>query len=300
MKEEQIYLKNLSSIPNIEIIIDTNWLFVNSMKEDMNISDVVIRYLVIEEYYLKSDLDIEKMLNSIKENLSYENILTLGFPMLALYYQMQYKRAEYIKKISSIDVSSSLYTFINLIKKVDVEGFNINYPLEINQDFYLLDGAHRLALALYHKIPRIKIFFNNGLNFTPDYSIKWFEDRQMKEHVKEINKNYKKILEKNSLIYLIETNDEINQYTIDKNFFIERIKSLPSNKKWQLLTKEQKEKDVYYKLISKFNQDKNCYPKYTENVNLPRIVNDYEEQLINWCNSNDIILLKEKGELSVQ
>ena len=214
---------------------------------------------------------------------------------------MQSKRAEYVKKITTINVENSVYNFINLIEKVDKCGFDINYPLEINQNFCLLDGAHRLALALYHKIPKIKIFFNHALNFTPNYSLQWFKDMNMFEYIDIIMDTYKSILEKNGSIYVIGMQEEkdINKYK-DK-FFIEEIQFYSGKKERFDLLNNCKLKNgfKYYKLISKSNNEKTIYPIYSEKINIPVVKNELEEEMITFCNSKNIILMKQKGDKNV-
>ena len=300
MQEEKIYLKQLSAIPNIEILINTNWLFINSMARNMNISDVIIRYLVVEEYYQKKDIDEKQIIEQLGKKIDYDSILDLGFPMLALYYQMQYKRSEFIKHISSIDVSSSIYNFLDLIHKVDIEGFNIDYPLEINQNFCLLDGAHRLALALYHQIPKIKVFFNQGLNYTPDYSIDWFKAMNMEKHIFNINNNYKKIIEKNSKSYYLLSDSSIETDDLEKIYFVSINNTLPENLNYEFISKNNNVSKLYvYKLIPKENGETTVYPEYTEKINLPKIINLNEKKLVELCDSNDFVLLKEDDDKNV-
>lgn len=301
MKEECIFLRDLSSIPSIDITIPTNWLLINSMSNNMNISDVMIRYLVVKEFYESTNSNEKELLYNQKGNMSYDVINELGFPMMALYYKMQSKRAEYIKKITSINVENSVYSFIDLIEKVDKYGFDIKYPLEINQDFCLLDGAHRLALALYHKIPKIKIFFNDGLNFTPNYSLQWFKDMNMVEYVDIIMNTYKDILEQNSSIYIMCSQEKIDFNKYKEKFFIEEIQFYNElMEQFDLLNDCKIQNKVkFYKLISKFNNDKTIYPIYSEKINIPVIKNELEEEIIKFCNSKNIVLMKQKGDKNV-
>lgn len=301
MKEECILLRELSSIPNIDITVPTNWLLINSMSDNMNISDVMIRYLVVKEFYECTNCCEKELLYNQKGNLSYELINDLGFPMMALYYKMQFKRAEYVKRITKINVDDSVYNFIDLIEKVDKYGFDIKYPLEINQNFCLLDGAHRLALALYHKVPKIRIFFNDGLNFTPNYSLQWFKDMNMFEYIDIITDTYKFILEKNSGMYVIGLKEEVYVNKYKDNFFIEEIQFYNGEKeKFELLNSCKLEEGLkYYKLIPKFNNEKNTYPVYSEKINIPIVKNELEKEMITFCNSRDIILMKQKGDNNV-
>lgn len=301
MKEECIFLRDLSSIPDIDITIPTNWLLINSMSNNMNISDVMIRYLVVKEFYASSNCSEKELLYNQKGNMSYDVIKELGFPMMALYYKMQSKRAEYVKKITTINVEDSVYNFIDLIEKVDKYGFDIKYPLEINQDFCLLDGAHRLALALYHKVPKIKIFFNDGLNFTPNYSLQWFKDMNMLEYVDIIVDTYKSILEKSSNVYVIGSREKIDIDKYKDKFFIEEITFCSENKQqFELLNNCKLGDEVkFYELISKFNNEKTTYPIYSEKINIPAIKNEFEEEMITFCNSKNIILMKRKGGKNV-
>ena len=44
MKEECILLRELSSIPNIDITIPTNWLLINSMSDNNNITYFILLF----------------------------------------------------------------------------------------------------------------------------------------------------------------------------------------------------------------------------------------------------------------
>lgn len=301
MKEECIFLRDLSSIPNIDITIPTNWLLINSMSNNMNISDVMIRYLVVKEFYTCINSNEKELLYNQKGKMNYDVINELGFPMMALYYKMQSKRAEYVKKISTINVENSVFNFIDLIEKVDKYGFDTKYPLEINQNFCLLDGAHRLALALYHKVPKVKIFFYGGLNFTPNYSLQWFKDMNMVEYVDIIMDTYKTILKENSSIYIMCSSKKIDFGKYKEKFFIEEIQFYEElTEQFDFLNNCKLENNVkFWKLISKFNNDKTIYPIYSEEINIPMIINEIEKELITFCNSKNIILMKQKGDKNV-
>ena len=67
-----------------------------------------------------------------------------------------------------------LKVFQELITSFINNGVDSNYPLLVNKDFHIVDGAHRLACALYFNEPFIAVKINNKLDHSP-YGINWFK-----------------------------------------------------------------------------------------------------------------------------
>lgn len=120
-----------------EIFIQQNLL------SGYNRLDTVVRYLAIEEYYGKNNY---------------------GFN---LYKKMQGKRIneEYVK--------GSVERFRALIESWDKKGYNSSSEITLDNNNFLIDGSHRLALALYHRISNIscKVYKKNTVI---EYGISWF------------------------------------------------------------------------------------------------------------------------------
>ena len=64
--------------------------------------------------------------------------------------------------------------FQELITSFNNKGADSNSPLLVNKDLHIVDGAHRLACALYFNEPFITIKINKKLDFSP-YGINWFK-----------------------------------------------------------------------------------------------------------------------------
>mgnify|MGYP006873027407 CR=1 FL=1 len=103
-------------------------ILINSMSDNMNISDVMIRYLVVKEFYECTNCCEKELLYNQKGNLSYELINDLGFPMMALYYKMQfndYSESEY-----------KVYTISFVFEKKNKANFSISIYFDKNNYFY--------------------------------------------------------------------------------------------------------------------------------------------------------------------
>lgn len=85
-----------------------------------------------------------------------------------------------------------------LIKSFEKNGYIDKYPIVVNKDLLFIDGAHRLALALYFGIDRIPITIDkNYYNFeSKDYSFDWFEKKNMGYIKEEAMKKYEQICRK--------------------------------------------------------------------------------------------------------
>lgn len=111
------------------IMINTNELLTcQYIGEVFNRHDVIVRLLAVEEYYGKNNY---------------------GFSM---YQKMQSERAQ--------DDSYglvSLQRFIKLIQSYEINGYQADSELIVDKDLYLVDGSHRLALAIYFGVHRLKV-----------------------------------------------------------------------------------------------------------------------------------------------
>lgn len=99
-----------------------------------------------------------------------------------LYKKMQVTRKKQITQIpdNMIDHKDE---FINLIHSFEINGFDKRFPLLINNKFDIIDGAHRMACALYFNIEEVYIYTNcEFYNFCPrEYTKKWFLDNDLSE-----------------------------------------------------------------------------------------------------------------------
>ncbi|MDD4082618.1 MAG: hypothetical protein PHD05_04490 [Sphaerochaetaceae bacterium] len=212
-------LKKLSFLSGITVKVNTLWLFRYSMHNNMNASDVIIRYLAIENYYGKNNNGFE------------------------LYNNMMDARVKNREKLKGRNDNG--VRFKELIKSFEEKGFDNDYPIQLNKYFLLGEGSHRLALALYFNVKEVPVCFLNQLNIVVDYSADWFDRVGLNEFRLIIENEYIRILKEKSSKYIVELSNLIPKSNlIHKKFYIEELKS---------------EKKVYYLLYNLFPNEEVIY-----------------------------------------
>ena len=105
--------------------------------------DIIVRLLAIEAYYGENDF---------------------GFQ---LYEKMQDAR------MGAGYAAAAVPRFKALIRSYEESGYDKSSGILLDNSLGLIDGSHRIALALYHRVPRITAFI---VSFKRDveYSIDWF------------------------------------------------------------------------------------------------------------------------------
>lgn len=123
---------------------ETDELFFQQIKTGFSRYDIIVRLLAIENYYGKNDY---------------------GFNF---YYRMQYHRKDGGWADKSIDV------FKSLINSYASKGYDNKSEIVLDANLHLIDGSHRIALALYYNYPTISA---KVLPISQDvfYSIEWFK-----------------------------------------------------------------------------------------------------------------------------
>ena len=127
------------------LMIDLRELLIQQYsKLDFNRYDIVVRLLAIEDYFGENDF---------------------GFD---LYRKMQDNRVRpgYAK--------TAVIRFQELIKSIKEYGYDENSEIIVDCNLRLIDGAHRVALAIYHNISKVKIRILKKSSDI-DYGLKWFE-----------------------------------------------------------------------------------------------------------------------------
>lgn len=165
-------LLNLFNIPNIIIKVPTIWLFKNSMinEEKLYNAHLMIRYKAVESYY--------------NNDRKWWNI----------YNDMQRKRVSQ-KSIIPKEKAENETAFRNLIESIEKKGFKDDNPIIINRNFRLIDGSHRLTLALYFDIPYVPVTMTKEtIDMDPEYSLKWFKENGFDEIIDDIINTYKYII----------------------------------------------------------------------------------------------------------
>lgn len=105
--------------------------------------DMIVRYLAIEEYYGKNNF---------------------GFQ---LYRKMQGKRIN----LSYVDESEE--KFRKLILSWETKGYDKQSGISLDSRLLLIDGSHRMALALYHGYNKISCkIYKRKVNYL--YGVDWF------------------------------------------------------------------------------------------------------------------------------
>ena len=156
---------------NIIHTINTVNLYKKMMQKNEYSYDIYFRMAVIDEY--------------LKENEDIWNI----------YYKMQLTRTEKIKKVPKYMINHK-QEFIILINDIKNNGYNYDKPILINKKYMVIDGAHRLACALYFNIKNVSIITNDEFyNFIPtEYTKDWFLNNDLNECITYAEKQKEKIL----------------------------------------------------------------------------------------------------------
>ena len=141
--------------------------FQHNGQQDFLRYDMIVRLLAVECYFGKNDYGLD------------------------FYKRMQIGRTgkEWAEKAVSI--------FENLIRSFDKNGYDESSEILLDKNLHLIDGSHRMALAMYYNIPTIRA---KVINVQQDvfYSIEWFgvngfsveECRILKDKYKELHAKY--------------------------------------------------------------------------------------------------------------
>lgn len=170
-------LFNLINIPNIKISINTYWLFKHCMKDNFFNAHIMIRMIAIDCYYKKNDYGWD-WYNEMQRKRVADNPLV---PKYMAEHENEFKK---------------------LIESFEINGFIEDYPIVLNKELMFIDGAHRLALALYFGIERILITFDEEYyNIkSRDYSFDWFETHDMGYVKEKALEKYNEICKKMEVI----------------------------------------------------------------------------------------------------
>ena len=85
----------------------------------------------------------------------------------------------------------------DFIKSVSINGYINDSYLELNKNFEVFDGAHRLTCALAFNIEKIPVRFSEKyVNKNYDYSLDWFRNNGLAHMEEYILKKYKDLKDK--------------------------------------------------------------------------------------------------------
>ena len=165
-------LLRLFSIPNIIVKVPTIWLLKNCMVDATTLynAHLMVRYKTVE------------------------GIFNGGNYWWTFYKNMQIKRVAQ-KSIIPRDKANNEVAFRRLVQSMSEKGFDSRYPILINRHFRLIDGSHRLSIALYLKMEYVYVTMNSDtIDMDPEYSLRWFEENGFEEIIEEIKNTYHAIV----------------------------------------------------------------------------------------------------------
>ena len=136
-------------MPKRTISISVGDVFsLNSRNGELLRYDMIVRLLAVENYYGKNDY---------------------GFK---LYHKMQYERN---KHKGDDFADKAVERFKKLILSYEENGYDESSCILLDKNMQLIDGSHRLAMAMYHGYENISaVIDTRETNFS--YGIDWFEN----------------------------------------------------------------------------------------------------------------------------
>lgn len=144
-----------------QLLIFTKDLFLAQYKGDIyNAVDIAVKYLAVENYY---------------------GINNYGFE---LYNKLQFYRIH----------QNWEKRFINLIESVE-KGYDYNSFIDTDLTYSIHDGAHRVALCLFHDIEQIKIKIFNTFLYRRNYDLSWLLKYFTKDEINIIKTKLSTLLE---------------------------------------------------------------------------------------------------------
>ena len=183
--------------------------------------DIIVRYMAINSF-----------LNAENEGIN-------------LYEKMQNNRGGSTYK-------NPWKVFQELITSFNNKGTDINYPLLVNKNFHIVDGAHRLACALYFNEPLIAIKINKKLDHSL-YGINWFKSNNFStEDLDLILQKKQQIFISNHLYFEIVLWPPVSQYFDEIEKFIKEKYTVYSSKDY----KDIPEFNTYIKSLYKIDDIK--------------------------------------------
>ena len=223
----QKYLRNNNYLHNDSYqVIPTNFLLSKQIiNDEFNRYDLIVRYKAIHDFLNGKSIGID------------------------LYKKMQDKR-------SGSDYRYPWKFFKSLINNFHSIGYDTNFPILVNNDLHIVDGAHRVACSIYFNIPFIPININKRLNYSI-YNLDWFHENSFSDfEISELKKDKEKIFLDNNLYFTIilwpsvfKYFDDIQQsisdqfYILDyldynnvKNFdeFVRQLYAIDDIKEWKI------------------------------------------------------------------
>ena len=153
---------DIDRIPDT-IVIDIRELLARQyIAGEFNRFDIIVRLLAAENYYQLNEYGFE------------------------LYKKMQEARV----RAGYSEISVNRYKA--LIRSFEQRGYDSRSEIIVDSNLGLINGAHRVALAIYYKIPNVKLRIENG---TKDirFGMEWFQQYFCSEECKILEEKLKGI-----------------------------------------------------------------------------------------------------------
>jgi hypothetical protein len=232
--------------------------------------DITVRYMAIDSF-----------LNAENEGVN-------------LYEKMQKNRR-------GSDYKNPWKVFQELITSFNDKGADSNYPLLVNKDLHIVDGAHRLACALYFNEPFIAIKINKKLDYSP-YGIDWFKSNGFStEELDLLLQRKEQILISNHLYFEIVLWPPVSQYFDEIEKFIMETYTVYSSTDY----KDIPEFNTYIKALYKIDDIKDwkvdlkikgmsAYPKDIRVIKIEILEPKFRQKANGQLISEEVEILKKK------
>jgi hypothetical protein len=166
-------------------VIPTNLLlskqFVNNQ---FNRFDIIVRYNAIHSYLNNDNVGVD------------------------LYKRMQEQRG-------GSPYTSPWKNFKVLIDNYKSVGYSTDSPILVNNELHIVDGAHRLACALYFKSPSVSVKINSKLSYSL-YSLDWFTKSEITtEEILFLSEKKQDLFNENYLYFEVILWPSVSQYFDD-------------------------------------------------------------------------------------
>lgn len=148
---------------NVEIVDIEKFWKLQYVNERFSRYDIAVRLLAIEEYFGKN---------------------TFG---MSLYKKMQNERVH----LGYGEISEE--RFVRLIMSWEKTGYDPDSEIIVDQNMHLIDGAHRLALAIYYRLSFLKVRIVEK-NETTEFGNIWFQKRFDEKEIQEISDRLNQII----------------------------------------------------------------------------------------------------------
>jgi len=217
---------------------DWNWDLINNyLPREFFFKTLVNRALKKLDFYNNSLKDYFRINNTIHSDCF--QVIPTNFLLAKQFLNNQFNRFDIIVRYNAIhsylnndNVGIDLYkrmqgnrggspykypwkNFRILIDKYRSVGYNDDFPILVSNELHIVDGAHRLACALYFKSPLVPVRVNNKLSYSL-YGLDWFKNSDFTpEEILFLSEKKQDLFTENSLYFEVILWPSISQYFDD-------------------------------------------------------------------------------------